>query len=77
MQTAAQIMDRARRAFAAALVTIVDLFNPTRIVVGGGIAIGQGDRLLDPRAKQSSAWPSAVRPRASRSYPLSWAMTWG
>lgn len=46
--TAHQIMDYARRAFAAALVTIVDLFNPTRIVVGGGIAIGQGDRLLGP-----------------------------
>lgn len=45
---AARIMDYARRAFAAALVTIVDVFNPTRVVVGGGIAIGQGDRLLQP-----------------------------
>lgn len=46
--TAHQIMEYARHAFAAALVTIVDLFNPTRVVVGGGIAIGQGERLLGP-----------------------------
>jgi glucokinase len=47
-ETARRIMDYARRAFAAAVVTIVDVFNPTRVVVGGGIAIGQGDRLLQP-----------------------------
>jgi glucokinase len=47
-ETAAAIMDYARRAFAAALVAIVDIFNPSLIVVGGGIAIGQGDRLLQP-----------------------------
>ena len=46
--TAAKIMDYARRSFAAAVVSIVDVFNPTRVVVGGGIAIGQGDRLLQP-----------------------------
>ncbi len=45
---ATQIMDYARRTFAAAVVSIVDVFNPTRVVVGGGIAIGQGDRLLQP-----------------------------
>jgi glucokinase len=45
---AAEIMERARRAFAAAAVSIVDIFNPRRLVVGGGIAIGQGDRLLQP-----------------------------
>src|SRR3954453_3280398 len=47
-ETATQIMEYARRAFADALVAIVNIFNPTRIVVGGGIAIGQGDRLLAP-----------------------------
>jgi glucokinase len=47
-ETAAQIMDYARRAFASAVVSIVDVFNPSRVVVGGGIAIGQGDRLLQP-----------------------------
>ena len=42
------IMDRARRSFAEAVVTMVDVFNPQRIVVGGSIAAGQGDRLLGP-----------------------------
>jgi glucokinase len=46
--TAARIMETARRAFAAALVSIVDVFNPQRVIVGGGIALGQGDRLLQP-----------------------------
>jgi glucokinase len=46
--TAAEIMSYARRAFASAMVSIVDVFNPTRVVVGGGIAIGQGERLLQP-----------------------------
>ena len=45
---ATEIMERARQAFAAAAVSIVDIFNPQRIIVGGGIAIGQGDRLLGP-----------------------------
>jgi glucokinase len=45
---AQRIMQYARDAFAAACVTIVDLYNPQRIVVGGGVAIGQGDRLLQP-----------------------------
>jgi glucokinase len=46
--TAAEVMDYARRAVAQALVSVVDVFNPSRIVVGGGIALGQGDRLLEP-----------------------------
>jgi glucokinase len=46
--TAADVMDYARRAVAQALVSVVDIFNPSRIVVGGGIALGQGDRLLGP-----------------------------
>ena len=47
-EAAAQIMGYARSAFASAVVSIVDVFNPSRVVVGGGIAIGQGDRLLQP-----------------------------
>jgi glucokinase len=45
---AGTIMDEARGAFAAAAVSIVDVFNPQRVIVGGGVAIGQGDRLLEP-----------------------------
>jgi predicted NBD/HSP70 family sugar kinase len=41
-------MDRARRAIAAACVAYVDLFNPERLIVGGSIAEGQGERLLGP-----------------------------
>ncbi len=47
-EIAASIMDNARRAFASAVVSIADVFNPSLLVVGGGIAIGQGDRLLEP-----------------------------
>jgi glucokinase len=44
----AAIMDRARRAVAAACVGFVNVFNPHRIIVGGSIAEHQGDRLLGP-----------------------------
>jgi glucokinase len=63
---ASEIMSDARRAFAAAVVSIVDVFNPSVIVVGGGIAIAQGDRLFDPaRAalKQSGYSRQAERVR--------------
>jgi len=43
-----EIMEEARRAFAAACVGWVDVFNPDLIVVGGSLALGQGERLLGP-----------------------------
>jgi glucokinase len=46
--TAREIMDEVRRAFAAAAVGWVDVFDPELIVVGGSIARGQGDGLLGP-----------------------------
>jgi glucokinase len=42
------ILERGRRAFAVACVGFVDALNPTRIVVGGAISDGQGERLLGP-----------------------------
>jgi glucokinase len=45
---AARIMARARSAWAAASVSLVDVFTPQRIVVGGSIARNQGERWLDP-----------------------------
>lgn len=42
------IMDEVRRAFAAACVGWVNVFDPDLIVVGGSIARGQGERLLGP-----------------------------
>jgi glucokinase len=44
----AQLMDRARRALAAACVGYVNTFNPHRIVIGGSIAEAEGERLLQP-----------------------------
>ncbi len=56
---AARIMAYARRAFAEALIALVDLFNPTRIIVGGSVARTQGERWLQPAR-------DAVRDRAFR-----------
>ena len=41
-------MGDARDAFAQACVVFADLFDPDLIVVGGSLAVGQGDRLLGP-----------------------------
>jgi glucokinase len=45
---AADLIGRARRAFAAAMVGYVNVFNPEVIVVGGSVAQGQGELLLGP-----------------------------
>jgi glucokinase len=45
---AAVIMNRARRSFGAAVVGLVNVFNPQLIVVGGSLARAQGDRWLGP-----------------------------
>ena len=42
------VMERARRAFATALVGFVDVFAPRLIVVGGSLAAAQGERWLGP-----------------------------
>ena len=52
--TAAAILDYARRAFAAVVVGLVDVFDPDLIVVGGGVARGQAECLLRP-ARESIA----------------------
>lgn len=56
---AAAIMADARDAFAQSCVAIVNVFNPDLVVVGGGLAAGQGDAWLDPAR-------SAVRALAFR-----------
>ena len=45
---ASAILERGRRAFVAAVVGIVDVFNPQRVIVGGGVTLAQGERLLGP-----------------------------
>ena len=59
-----RIMERGRRAFAAACVGFVDALNPTRIVVGGAIADAQGERLLGPARAEVAA--TAFRTPRSR-----------
>ena len=56
-------MDRARRAFAEACVSLVDVFNPQRIVVGGSIARNQDERWLQPARERVAAVSFSV-PRA-------------
>jgi glucokinase len=60
---ALEIMNRARAAFAAAVVGLVDIFAPELIVVGGSVARAQGDRLLGPArtAVRELAFPMAAR----------------
>ena len=45
---AAAIMERARGAFAAVTIGLVNVFNPELVVVGGSVALGQGDRWFGP-----------------------------
>ncbi|HEX5465504.1 MAG TPA: ROK family protein [Candidatus Limnocylindrales bacterium] len=60
---AAAIMERARQAFAAALVGIVDALTPRLIIVGGSLARGQGERWLGP-ARERVAREAFRRPAA-------------
>jgi glucokinase len=52
---AAAIMERARQAFADSCVSLVNVFNPERIVVGGSIARNQGERWLGPIRERVAA----------------------
>jgi glucokinase len=61
---AMRIVERARRAFAAAVVSIVNVFGPDRVICGGGIAMAWGERLLGP-AREAVA-TQAFRVQASR-----------
>jgi glucokinase len=61
---AARLMERARQAFAAAMVGVVNVFNPELIVVGGAVAKGQGERWLVPARARVAA--EAFRTQASR-----------
>ena len=45
---AAALLERARQAFSAVVVGLVNVFAPERIVVGGSLAAAQGERLLGP-----------------------------
>lgn len=61
---ARDIIARALRAFAAAIVSIVNTFDPDRIIVGGGLAMAWGERLLGPARDAVTA--HAFRVQAAR-----------
>ncbi|MFL5749760.1 MAG: ROK family protein [Chloroflexota bacterium] len=62
-EAAAKIMERARRAFAESCVSLVDILNPERLVVGGSLARNQGERWLQPARDHVAAVAFRV-PRA-------------
>jgi glucokinase len=66
---AARIMQRARDAFATAVVSIVDIFNPSRVIVGGGVAAGQGDRLLGPARERVRQQAFRIQARRAEIVP--------
>jgi glucokinase len=64
--TAAQVMARARQAVASAVVTVVDLFNPDLVIIGGGIAAAEGERVLGPARDAVAATAFRVQARRAR-----------
>jgi glucokinase len=54
------IVDEAIDAFAAATIGLVNVFNPDRIVVGGGLADALGNRLLGPARDAVAAYAFRV-----------------
>ena len=62
--TASLILERARRAVAVAVVSIVNVFGPDGVILGGAIALAWGERLIAP-AREAVA-ESAFRIQAER-----------
>ena len=58
------IIERARRAVAVSVVSIVDVFGPDAVILGGGITIAWGERLVAP-AREAVA-TTAFRIQAAR-----------
>ena len=57
---AARLLEEGRRAFAHAVVGLVNVLNPEVVVVGGGLARGQGDRLLGPAREAVGRWAFSI-----------------
>ncbi len=58
------IIDRARRAVAVAVVSIVNVFGPDVVILGGGITLAWGERLIAPA--RTAVAESAFRTQAQR-----------
>ena len=63
-RAAGVIIERARRAVAVAVVSIVNVFGPDVVILGGGITLAWGERLIAP-AREAVA-ESAFRIQAER-----------
>ena len=63
------IVERAVKAFAAAMVSIVDVFDPDRVVVGGGITMAWGERLLGPARARGRGHAFRLQARRVRIVP--------
>lgn len=61
---ASLILERARRAVALAVVSIVNVFGPDVVILGGGITLAWGERLIAPARKAVAE--SAFRIQADR-----------
>jgi glucokinase len=61
---AAAILERARRAVAVAVVSFVNVFGPDAVILGGGITLAWGERLLAPAREAVAA--SAFRIQGAR-----------
>ncbi len=68
---ATRIVQDAIHAFAATAVSIVDVFNPQLIIVGGGIAMAWGDELLDPARELVAATAFHLQARRVEIVPAS------
>jgi glucokinase len=64
--TAAAIVAEAIEAFAAAALGFVNAFDPELIVVGGGVADGLGERLLEPARRKVASFALAPPAREAR-----------
>ena len=58
------ILERARRAVAVAVVSMVNVFGPDAVILGGGISIAWGERLIAPA--RAAVAESAFRIQAQR-----------
>jgi glucokinase len=58
------IIERARRAVAVSVVSIVDVFGPDAVILGGGISIAWGERLVG--AAREAVASTAFRIQAAR-----------
>ena len=60
------ILERARRAVAVSVVSIVDVFGPDVVILGGGITIAWGERLIAPAREAVAAMAFRIQGARAR-----------